>query len=224
MIELTAALKRSITEDWNSLFLELGVYQPMWLGRRVGPFFQGICLERNSGNASYLPTSHIRCLCGDFPVVSLALGQPLSSATSGTQERISVQFHQAHFDDAARRVRAASLLPLSDSWGLVDLVTAIETYRELGRPDSKYPVFLFEDVVMAATWLGELDRAESAIAEYQEATAHWPENVMARFGGSVAWASKLRQLISNPKGIRDMVDANAKKLKAQHLPQAEMLA
>ncbi len=77
---------------------------------------------------------------------------------------------------------------------------------------------------MAAVWLGERDRAKSAIAEYQETIAGWPENVTARFGGNVAWTSKLWELIDNPKALRDSADANAERLKIPNLPRIEMLA
>jgi hypothetical protein len=154
----------------------------------------------------------------------LTLGQRLLSPRSGSEERILVQFHGAHFEHAARRLMAASLLPLDEPWGLSDLISAVQTYQTLGRPDSKYPIFPFEDVVMAAVWLGEHDQARSAIAEYQEIITGWPENVTARFGGNVAWASKLHQLIDNPKALRDVADANAERLKVRNLPRIEMLA
>lgn len=224
MIKLTAELKRSITEDWRSCFKSLGVYKPMWLGRLVGPFFQGVCLERSSGSTSYIPTSHLHCLCRDFPVVSLTLGQRLLLPRSGSEERILVQFHRDHFEDAARRLRAASLLPLERSWGLADLTSAVQTYQTLGRPDSRYPIFAFEDVVMAAVWLGECDRAKSAVAEYEKIVAGWPENITARFDGNITWARKLREIIDNPRTLRDLADANAEKLKVRNLPQTEMLS
>ncbi|MDE5440903.1 hypothetical protein GWG65_05435 [Bradyrhizobium sp. CSA207] len=135
-----------------------------------------------------------------------------------------VQFHETHFEDAARRLTAASLLPLDRPWGLSNLISAVQMYQTLGRPDSRYPIFPFEDVVMAAIWLGEHDQARSAIAEYRETIAGWPENVTARFGGNVAWESKLRQLIDNPKALRDLADANAERLKVRSLPRIEMLA
>lgn len=224
MMTLTASLKRAITDDWKSCFEGLGVYKPMWLGRRVGPFFQGVCLERSSGGTSYNPTSHIHCLCRDFPVVSLTLGQRLLSPRSGTQERILVQFHETHFEDAARRLAAASLLSLVDPWSLSDLISAVQTYETLGRPDSKYPIFPLEDIVMAAAWLGEYDQALSAVAEYEETTAQWPKDVKARLGGNIARASELRQLIDNPKALRDLAEANAERLKVRSLPRIEMLA
>lgn len=223
MMTLTAQLRRTITEDWKSCFESLGVYKPMWLGRRIGPFFQGICLERSSGSTSYIPTSHLHCLCRDFPVVSLTLGQRLLSPRSGSEERILVQFHRTHFEDAARRLTAASLLPLDGPWGLGDLISAVQMYQTLGRPDSRYPIFPFEDVVMAAVWLGERDQARSTIAEYQETITGWPESVTSRFGGNVAWASKFRQLVDNRKALQNLADANAERLKIRDLPRIEML-
>jgi len=196
----------------------------MWLGRLVGPFFQGICLERNSGNASYVPTSHIHCLCRDFPVINLTLGQRLLSPRSGTQERISVQFHEAHFVEAAERLSRFSLLPLRASWGLHDLISAVEAYQALGRPDSKYPVFPFEDVVMAAVWLGDIDQAKAALAKYESIASAWPENILPRYGGHRAWVESLRRLMDDPNVLRETARNHAERLKVTQLPKVEMLS
>jgi len=224
MITLTAPLKRSITSDWKTKFHNLDVYKPMWLGRLVGPFFHGIRLERSSGNNSYLPISHIHCLCRDFPVVSLTLSQDLLSKRSGTQERISAQFHEAHFPQAAVRLREASLLPFADSWGLRDLIAATDRYQKLGRSDANCPVSLFESVVLAAAWLGDLDKAEASLAKYEAIASSWPENILARCGGHHAWADSLRRLFGNPNALREAADLHAEKLKVIQLPKVEMLS
>lgn len=170
-----------------------------------------------------MPTSHIHCLCRAFPVVSLTLGQRLLSPRSGTQERISVQFHEAHVVEAAERLSRASLLPLGASWGLRDLITAVEAYQALGRPDSKYPVFLFEDVVMAAAWLGDIDQAKASLAGYESIASAWPENILSRYGGHRAWGEGLRRLIDDPNALREATKNHAEKLEVTQLPKVEML-
>jgi len=50
---LTKSAEKQITEDWQREILSLGVYEPRWLLRRVGPLLVGICLDRDSGGTSY---------------------------------------------------------------------------------------------------------------------------------------------------------------------------
>lgn len=220
---LTAPLKRSITSDWKRCFEGMGVYKPMWLGRLIGPFFQGVCLERSSGNADYLPTSHIHCLCSDFPGVSLTLSQRLRSRRSDTTERISVQFHKGHFEEAAERLKMASVLPVAGSWGLRQLISAVDVYRGLGQLESIYPVFPFEDVVRAAVWLGDLDQASAAIAKFKSITSTWPENVLAQHGGHRAWIEGLHRMTQHPEVLRQSAESHVQTLKVAHLPRMEML-
>lgn len=222
MNTLTAPLKKQITSDWRTKFEDFGIYQSMWLGRVVGPLFQGICLERSSGNSSYLPTTHIHCLCRDFPVVSLTLAQRLLSSRSGSEERITVQFHEARFAEAAQRLRDASLLPLSGTWELRDLIASVEPFRKIGLSDAKYPVALFESVVLTAGWLGQIDQANSLLAKYEACAADWPDNILARCGGYRMWANSLRELVENQIELKRITECHAEKLKVAQLPRVEM--
>jgi hypothetical protein len=63
MIKLTPPLKRQITHAWNERFPQMGVFEPMWLMRRIGPVVQGICLNRSSTGTDYIPITHIYDLC-----------------------------------------------------------------------------------------------------------------------------------------------------------------
>src|SRR5262245_63503146 len=98
MKKLTPAVKRQITEDWHRLFPEFGVYESMWLARRVGPLVQGIALEVDSINALYCPTAHMHNLCRPFSVVSFAMAQYLPSKRTGAKDSIRVesQIGRAH--------------------------------------------------------------------------------------------------------------------------------
>ena len=134
------------------------------------------------------------------------------------------QFHDAHFADAAERLRKASLLPLAAAWGLGDLTEAVEVYQKMGRFDSKYPVSLFESIVMAAGCLGDIHRASAALAKYEAVASTWPGNILARCGGHRPWAESLRRLINDPEALREAAKRHAEKLKVSHLPRVEMLS
>ena len=74
--ELTA-VARDLTRDWATLFPGFGVWRPLRLLRRLGPWVQGITLERTSAGDEYRPTAHVHALTRDFPTISLTLASPL---------------------------------------------------------------------------------------------------------------------------------------------------
>lgn len=217
MKSLAAASKKGITQDWLRHFPGLGIYKPMWLGRIVGPFFQGVFLERDSGNRQYLPTTHIHPLCKEFPVISLTLAQPLKSNGSNTDERISASFHGEHLLDAVDRLRAASFLPLHNSWGLGDLVAAVDDYEQAGDVNSRYPVFVYESAVDAAIWGGDDDAAKRLIDEYGRRIARWPNEVSSRFGGSGGWISSRYERAQDPNALRRTFEEQCRTHKVQDL-------
>lgn len=223
MVTLTPALRRKITSDWRAEFGALGTYKPMWLGRLVGPFFQGVCLERNSGNASYLPTSHIHFLGLDWSTVSLTLAQRLRSVRSGTSETISVRFHEAHCAEAAERLKQASLLSLEQPWGLRDLILAVDAFQRLGYVASYSSVAEFECVVLAAAMLGDTEQAQASLAHFEAVASAWPANFLHHRGGVRSWADRLRRLIDKPDSLWDAARRNAEKLKAVGLPRNDLV-
>jgi len=223
MKKLTPDIKKSITRDWQSLVPQFTVLQPMSLVRRIGPLVQGICLDRDSNNAAYLPTLHVHCLCRPFPVLSLNLGQPLLSNRSGLAERLSVQFHETKYSDACMQLIASSLLPVEGDWRLTQLLEAYEKYRHLDRPDARYPVPLMEDAVSVCAWLGERDNALSLAVQYSEEAQNWPENVLARQGGLVGWKNTLSTLAISGDALRQTVTEQIESLKLQQVPAAQFL-
>lgn len=112
-MKLTPALKRSITRDWQSLALQFAIYKPMLLARRVGPLVQGIALDRDESNETYLPILFVQCLCRPFPGLSFTFPQDLLSPRSLAPQRLKVQFHEQNFREACERLLTSSLLPVS---------------------------------------------------------------------------------------------------------------
>lgn len=223
MKKLTPPLKRQITEDWHKLFPQMAVYQSMWLARRVGPLVQGICLERDSGGGAYFPTTHLHNLCRPFPAISLSLAQRLLNERSGTQERIAVQFHESQYREVAQRLAKASLLPLTGDLTLHQMLDAHRGYRELNRPDSKYPVLLFEDGILLFAWSGQREQAVGLLNEHTGGMRDWPENIMARYGGLDAWERKMLESIKNPENLQATVESQARELKVANLPSAQLV-
>jgi hypothetical protein len=222
-MKLTLAAKKSITKDWKSLVPQFTDFQPMRLARRIGPLVQGICLDRDSTNAAYLPTLHVHCLCRPFPVVSLSLGQPLLSTRSGTVERLSVQFHENKYKEACKRLLATSLMPIEGDWHLAQVLAAYENYRRLDRPDSRYPVSLIEDVISVCAWLGEPAPASELVKRCIAEARGWPEPVLARSGGLAGWHGTLETLVHSGDELRQTVSDQIEALKLRQLPVAQLL-
>jgi hypothetical protein len=223
MTKLSPAVKRQITEDWHRLFPQMAVHQSMWLARRVGPLVQGVCLERDSVGGAYFPTTHLHNLCRPFPAISLSLAQRLLNERSRTQERIAVQFHAQHYREAAQRLTQASLLPLIGDLTLHQVLEAHRGYRELNRPDSKYPVLLFEDGILLFAWIGQRERAAELLNQYMAEMRDWPATVMARYGGVGGWENKMVESIENSENLQVTAEFQAHQLKAADLPPAQLL-
>ena len=207
MFTLTKTAKREITEDWHALFPSFEVFRPMRLLRRCGPVLHGICLERDSGNASYLPTAHIHCLCEPFPVILLLLSQRLLTHSSRADDRIRVEFHASRLGDAAERLRHQSLLPLDGPLSLKGIVAACERYRTMGKADLAFPIRYFETIVLLHVWAGDYAQATDRLSAYTAEMATWHPEIMEREGGLRRWQEKLRLRIEAKQAIHDVVAA-----------------
>lgn len=223
MKKLTAALKKQITNDWQALFPELVVLEPMMLARRVGPLVQGVCLDRRAGDV-YVPTTFVHCLCRVFPGVSLTLGQPLTSERNGAQTSIKAHFHEDHFVSAAQRLRESSLLSFAGDWDMSEVLSAYRAYRLFDRLEARFPVFLTEDAVSLWAWLGEVEQgrllASHTLAEAQE----WPPHVLARFGGVGEWQKTLDALATDVDRVRGNVDRQVETYSLGKLPLSRLSA
>lgn len=210
---------RKITEDWNNQFPELGVFKPMWLLRRTGPLVSGICLEKDSGNNAYRPTLHVHCLGKPSLTVSLTLASPLLTVKTGVADVIKAAFHQERFLEAAERLRKQASFPLA---GSVCLDDCLKAYREyMHRPFGRYPLELFEDIVILFLWCNKRTNAESALRDFAETVGNWPRNAQPD-NGIAAWKSQCRNWIDDPNQIRACVATEIQTLKLEAVPYSDL--
>src|SRR5262249_33115584 len=120
MAKLTAATRRSITDDWHARFPSLAIYEPMHLLRRCGPGLQGIALNPGSDRTFYDVVWHIHNLC--FPHSSIVLAPQKKAGL------VPVASHTVRLATAVERVRAVALLPLDGPVGLTDVLSAYREY------------------------------------------------------------------------------------------------
>jgi hypothetical protein len=222
MTKLTPTVKRQLIRDWQALAPQFAIFEPMRIGRRVGPLVQGICLDRDSSNAAYLPTLHVHCLCQPFPSISLELRQPLLTRRSGTVERISVQFHEVHYREARERLLASSLLPVEGDWRLSEVIHAYEKYQQFDFADP-YPTLRMRDAVSICAWLDEGERASALVARYVEEAAGWPGRILQRHGGISGWEDSLAALARSGDELRATVLEQIDSHRLQGLPVSDLL-
>ncbi len=220
-MKLTPALKRSITRDWQSLALQFAIYKPMLLARRVGPLVQGIALDRDESNETYLPILFVHCLCRPFPGLSFTFPQDLLSPRALAPQRLKVQFHEQNFREACERLLASSLLPVSGDIHVTEIVAAISKGQK-----SRHWLYCLpemESAVMLNAWLGEAIQAQDLLEKYIKQAEAWPELVLSREGGVSGWLRKLAGFISHPEELRAIAIDQAAKLKVDSLPQSLLL-
>ncbi len=221
-LTLTPAKKKEVTRDWSEVLPMLGEYEPLMLARRLGPFVQGICLDRNSGNDRYRPTTFLHNLCKPFPGISLALAQRLRTVRTGSQEDVTLISHKEKYRDAARRLLEASVMPFTDSVSVSEISDGYRKYRELSEIESRFPINQFEAEIEMYIWSGERAHAENLIVHYSEEIDRWPKEISAKFGGAMQWRAKIENTLGSEDRVRATVLEQMRLLKVSNLPEAQL--
>jgi hypothetical protein len=147
MTSLTPTAARAITKDWAALFPGFGIWRPLRLLRRLGPWVQGITLERSSAGDDYLLIAHLHALTRPFPTISLTLASPLRNR-AGVAERILVSDHAESYVDAARRLGESSDLPCDSAPTLPQILSAYRTFVSEHRANGVPAAYVeLEDII-----------------------------------------------------------------------------
>ena len=218
--KLTRSVNRRITEDWRREVPSLGVYRPRHLLRRVGPLLVGICLDRDSGGATYMPCFHVHSLCDEDGTVSLMLRTQLSSDRSGGPDHVPVRWHDERYREAAARMVRQSLLPLEGDLRLAQVLDAYRRYMAtpLGRWQS---ALLYRDMVLLSTWVGDPAQARRLL---DEALRVVTDEVCYRpLDGRAAFEQYCRERIARPELVHQTVESQIVALKVGRLPVSDLL-
>src|SRR5262245_41089022 len=143
--KLSATEKQRIISDWVRRFPSMVVYEPMSIGRRVGPMLHGISLGLSSDNASYSPALHIHNLCRPLGFVTLGMRQLLLTQRTGTKDSIAIRFHEKHVEEAAQRLASSSLLPVDGDMSMKQVLGALREMQIRKLGDWNYPIGAMED-------------------------------------------------------------------------------
>ncbi|HBA86267.1 MAG TPA: hypothetical protein DCZ95_19465 [Verrucomicrobia bacterium] len=217
MKKLDAALIKKIVNDWHELFPEFGVYEPMWLLRRIGPLVQGICLDRRSDNAGYVPTTHIHNLVRSRDFISLTLDQTLRTKRTGAEDEVRAQLHEDQYIEAASRLALQSLLPLHDVFTYEQFMDACWKHTQM-KYATRYPYLLFEDMLLVSSYVGlNTPQLEAMMHQFEQIMSSWPEFILTKIGGIRPWVERMNGLLANPSSLRKTVEAETINLKIQKL-------
>ncbi|MFP4055134.1 MAG: hypothetical protein ACLFV7_14845 [Phycisphaerae bacterium] len=240
---LTKSAEKRITEDWHGEIPSMGIYQPRWLLRRVGPILEGICLDRDSGGDAYKPIFHVHLLAREFPCVSLTLGTQLRSERSGGPDFVQVRWHAEKYEDAAKRMIRQSLLPLEGDLSLGELIQAYRDHlvTPMGRLQ---PVLLYFDIIILLAWARDSASARDVLAECMKIKSG-PRNVainrieggkvvqkrthmlqdpeFGHVGGRENFEATCQRVIENPAEIQQTVDSQISALGVDHLPVSKLI-
>ncbi|WP_157522048.1 hypothetical protein [Mitsuaria sp. 7] len=216
-MKINKSLKLSLTQDWLGLFPEMGLYEPMWLARRIGPLIQGILLKPTQGNESYCPTVHLHALTRPTGFITIGLGQPLLTERTQAHDSLKLLHHEKNFHSAALRLRRESLLPLEGDLGLDQVLKAYIEHESVGFAQNKYPILHFESSISLLSWAGRIDEGRDFLDQCVERMRTWPDLVMASHGGPDAWGHQMLQVLGNPEDVHAIANQQAEALDVCHL-------
>lgn len=234
--KLTPKVKRWITKDWAPFFPGLGVYKPMRFLRRVGPIMIGVCLDRGRGGEHYYPKFHISCLTNDTADLPLTLCTQLQNERfSEVQGRllrgpdfIAVKWHHRHYEDAAKRMNAQALLPLTGGLSCHQVIAAYRAYGS--RQPHGLGLHEHREMPEIAAWAGD---QKLALSLFQETVRHidgyeprlrknmepWRDTPVT----AEQWLAELEERLANPEELRAAVERRIDELKLRNLPSAPLL-
>lgn len=218
MKKISSSKKKSITNQWKNEYPELVLYKNMWLLRRVGPLLQGICLDRDSTNVSYLPTFHVHNLIGqedDF--VSLSLKRVLAKS-NGTPLVITEIQHDKNFGDFIKEFNKQVPFGFSGDVELKDIVKTYENEMNNGRTDTKYPLQQWYDLVCLYLWVDRDKDAEQLFFKAKKSIELWSTDVTRYIPDRIEKFMLLQEFIENPTMLSALVEDSLSILKLDKLP------
>lgn len=213
-MKLLASDKKKIRNDWHTMFPELAIYDGRTIARRVGPFIQGVHLDLRSGSAHYRACSFLHnCAVG-----SGSLSLSFSEGSHSYMIRIGskLQFHDQEYVRMAKEMRKSSSLSFEGELTDADVVTFGKEYiEEVGS-------LAFSEsggLIYFLVYIGCLKSARSTLDKYYRHWKPWGfDDELDR------WHERMLGVIAEgPPSLHDAAEKEVIKLKAQGLPEADLL-
>ena len=222
MKKLTLKIKKNITNQWRESFPSMGIYKNMWILRRVGPFLQGICLDKDTSNSSYLPTFHIHNLVNqDDDFISLTLRTPLMNTKSGAPLHISIAQHEDYFSDYVTKFRQQVPLTLDGGLSCHEFLHVFKNYINNGQAENRYPLPLYFDMTCLLIWCGKPE-ASLLFDEVSQKIKSWPNDVTKYMEQSIKEFHGLKAYLNNPTHLKNQVNSAVEHLELTMVPSIDI--
>jgi len=219
MKKLTLSLKNKITKQWGEAFPSLGVYKNMWLLRRVGPFVQGICLDKDSSNTNYLPIFHIHNLVNqDDDFISLTLRAPFVNKKNGVPLRITIAQHDERFSEYVRQFRTQIPFSLDKEISCDEIWGAFKNYIKNGQEETRYPLNQYLDMLCLLIWCDREDEARLFFEKSCLSIDSWPSDVTRYIEERINKFHSLKGFLGHRADMTEKVERVVENLGLNQLP------
>ena len=165
---MTRSFKRDATIAWNDEFGDLAIVKAMTIGRIVGPFYQGICLDRDSLNDGYYPTFHFSNIVCGRSIDEFDFHYRLS-ARSNLDTKITVSQHEKEFARYIELFRSQIPLPLDGELNSGELETSYKSFSatqfQNGQRNYSFPDFMF--LLVLYIWTGATEKFHQCMTSCQ---------------------------------------------------------
>ena len=219
---LTAAARKKITRDWQGRLPQLGTVGPMLLGRIVGPFVQGILLDRRSDGKSYYPSIFVTSLTSSLTVFHMTVNQSLRTTRTHAVDSVSVISHEQRYGDAVDRLIAATLLPLNGDWRLRDVISTLLDSRDSGSGLGPRPGLMLE-LIGACVWGGAHGVARNLGIGLVDIVQSWPSRQKELHGGEKEWRERVEMTLESADTIHAYVADQMVRWRMERLPVSRLL-
>ncbi len=218
-MKLTRAIKRGIRDDWLTCFPEFSALSDVRdIGRRVGPFIQGIHLDLRANRDDYSSQLFLHnCAEGlGFKTLSFSGG---SESFRTISIRWSLEPHERDFRKRAQFLREASRLPMEGPVSTSQIIKAFESYIVDQYGSSAYPEST--SFIYFLVYEGLYDKARAYLDHYD---AFWTDKSGEKDAELIAWRQELETVIeAGSEALREVTEKEFELLKADHLREAPIL-
>lgn len=220
---LTRKIQTRITKDWHEHFPELAIYKPRWMLRRVGPLLQGVLLERDSSNDSYLPMVHLHNLAREWSSITISPSIALLTIRTSARDKITVRSHEKRYLEAISRLKEQSVIPCR---GELTLSEALTIYRKcmtwpIGQPQTSF----FEGMASCCSWVSDEKQAVRILEERWEQLQNQPKNMFAKpLREPKEWFDWARETFASETVVRATVAKEVVAHSLQELPFNDLIS
>ena len=215
---ITPKAKRLITKDWRAEFPNLKQLRPMEIGRRIGPIYQYVLMERLGGGWEYRVWAAVDFLGGvEDQFLLSASYHACVPKRPGLELSITPQKHDSEYRYAAQDIRRHTYIPLDRPIGLLEILSGYEKWFQ-AAPDLFIPHM--RDVVGLLSACGHdriAQRQIDRVAALDPTVHHFITPP-----GKEPYIEELRGIAADPDALRARIEAKAELMKLERVPHLEL--